>query len=163
MEWSAPEEQGISSSGILAYVSALEQARLSTHDIILMRNGRIVFEAYWEPFHRDFLHRMYSVSKSVTALAIGFLEQDGKLRLDDPIGMYFPEEISRQPDENMRRQTVRDTLLLKVQIIDRYMGVLHVQFRFREDRLGIFMTKTAEDFLNEYQGFADAWKQEQMF
>ena len=49
-----------------------------------------------------------------------------------------------------------DTLLLRVQIIDNYLGQLTAQFRFDGDKLGIFMTKTAEDFLNEYEGFAGA-------
>lgn len=112
MQYSTPEEQGISSEKILEYIKTLEKKRLTTHNVILMRHGKIVFESYWEPFHKDFLHRMYSVTKSVTSLAIGFLEQDGKIKLDDPIGMYFPEEIKGQKDENMHNQTIRHMLMM---------------------------------------------------
>ena len=110
MQCSTPEAQGISSVNLLKYLASLEKERLATHNVILMRHGKIIFEAYWEPFHKEFLHRMYSVTKSVTSLAVGFLEQDGKIRLDDPVGKYFPEEIKAQKDENMRRQTIRDML-----------------------------------------------------
>ena len=85
MNYTAPEKTGIKSSDIKRYVEALEKANLSTHDLIIMRRDHIIFEKYWKPFHKDFLHRMYSVTKSFTALAIGFCEQDGLLRLDDPI------------------------------------------------------------------------------
>ena len=45
-------------------------------------------------------------------------------------------------------------LFIKVQIIDTYFGVLNMNFGFTENKVGIFMNKLAEDFLNEYQGYA---------
>lgn len=112
MNYSTPEEQGIRSEQILNYILRLEESRLSTHDIILARHGHIIYEAYWEPFHKDFLHRMYSVSKCFVSLAIGFLLQEGKLSLDDPISKYFPEELKNQPDKNMQNQTIRHMLMM---------------------------------------------------
>lgn len=112
MQYSTPEEQGIRSEQILNYILKLEENRLSTHDILMMRHGKVIYEAYWEPFHKDFLHRMYSVSKSFVSLAIGFLEQEGKLSLDDAISKYFPEELKNQPDENMHKQTIRHMLMM---------------------------------------------------
>jgi 16S rRNA (uracil1498-N3)-methyltransferase len=48
-----------------------------------------------------------------------------------------------------------DQLIIKVQIIDDYFGNLNITAGFREDgKLGIFMKKTAEDFLQQYDGFA---------
>lgn len=49
------------------------------------------------------------------------------------------------------------TLWLKVQIIDEYFGNMDAVFTFSEDggKLSLTMTKTAEDFLNEYYGTAD--------
>ena len=92
MKYTTPEKMGISSSSIKRYLEALAKADLSTHDVIIARGGNIVFEKYWQPFDKDFLHRMYSVTKSFVSIAIGFLEQEGKLKLDDPIVKYFPEE-----------------------------------------------------------------------
>ena len=47
-------------------------------------------------------------------------------------------------------------LFSRVQIIDDYFGVLNMNFVFKdENTLGIFMNKTAEDFLATYQGYAD--------
>ena len=88
-----PEEVGISSVNIKKYIDALEEHQLSTHNVIMMRGENIFFEKYWEPFYPEFLHRMYSVTKSVVSLAIGFAEQDGLLELDDPIVKYFQKEV----------------------------------------------------------------------
>ena len=46
-------------------------------------------------------------------------------------------------------------LFIRVQIIDDYLGILNMTFGFKdENTLGIYMCKTAEDFLATYQGFA---------
>ena len=43
-------------------------------------------------------------------------------------------------------------ILLRVQIIDRYLGNMFARFTFKNGRASITMTKTAEAFLEEYQG-----------
>ena len=43
--------------------------------------------------------------------------------------------------------------LLTVYITDIYLGGLRISFAFKGDEIGIFMTKQAEWFLDEYEGF----------
>lgn len=112
IQYTSSEKVGISSGNIEKYLRILEQNKLATHSLILARGNQIFFEHYWEPFHKDFLHRMYSVSKSFVAIAIGFLEQDGVIQLDNPISKYFAEELKNQPDENMHNQTIRHMLMM---------------------------------------------------
>lgn len=112
MKFTTPEQVGIRSAAIESYLSHLEAGGLCTHDLILMRHGKIVFEHYWAPFHRDFLHRMYSVTKSFVSLAIGLLAGEGKIGLDDPIGKYFPEEAAASPCPNLPKQTIRQMLMM---------------------------------------------------
>ena len=107
MNYCVPEKCGVSTELIYKYINHLNDAGLSTHSVIIARGNNVIFEKYWEPFERDFLHRLYSVTKSFVAIAIGFLWQDGKINLDDPISVYFPEETAKNPDENIRKQTIR--------------------------------------------------------
>lgn len=107
-----PEQAGLHSGDILQYIKMLEREHLSIHDMIIARGNEVLFERYWEPFTPDFQHRMYSMTKSVVAIGIGFLEQDGKINLDDPIGKYFPEEIKQSRNEDLHRQTIRDMLIM---------------------------------------------------
>ena len=111
-KYTTPEKHGISSENIERFLKTLERRRLSTHDVIIMRGDDIVFENYWAPFNKDFLHRMYSVSKSVTSLAIGFAIQEGYLTLTDKICDLLPDKSEIQKDENMRDVTVRDMLMM---------------------------------------------------
>ncbi|MBR2883816.1 MAG: serine hydrolase [Clostridia bacterium] len=112
MKYITPESAGVKSENIEKYIEILKEQRLATHNIIMAKGDSIFFEKYWAPFHKDFLHRMYSVSKSFVAIAIGFLEQDGLISLDDKIIKYFPEESKNQTDENMRNQTIRHMLMM---------------------------------------------------
>ena len=112
MKYSTPEKMGLKSIYIQKYIETLEDARLITHNIIIARHGEIIYENYREPFGKNFLHRMYSVSKSFVSLAIGFLEQDGLIDLDAPVTKFFPDELKNQTDENMRNQTIRHMLMM---------------------------------------------------
>ena len=112
MTYSTPESVGISSRNIADYVKTLSDNGLCTHSLIIYRHGKIVFEKYWEPFDADFLHRMYSVTKSFVSVAVGLLASDGLIDLDAPMSRYFPEELKDQQDQNMRNQTVRHMLMM---------------------------------------------------
>ena len=59
MNYTTPERCGISSADIEAYIKVLEEKQLSTHSVIIAKGNDILFEKYWEPFNKDFLHRMY--------------------------------------------------------------------------------------------------------
>lgn len=132
------EKAGISSAKVKEYIELLEREGLSTHDIIIARRGEIAFETYWKPFHEKFNHRMYSITKSYVALAVGFAEQDGLLNLDDTMEKHFPDELKNQTDANMRNQTVRHMLMMSTCKLERWwFGARcddRVRFYFENDR-----------------------------
>ena len=111
--YTTPERKGISSESIKRYIKLLERRRIATHDMIIMRDGEVLFEKYWEPFNESFLHRMYSVTKSVLSIAVGFAIQEGYFALDSKIEDLLHDEMKKQEsDENMRELTVKDMLMM---------------------------------------------------
>ena len=137
-KFTTPEKKGISSANIERYIRKLEEKQLRTHDVIIMRGDEILFETYWEPFHKDFLHRMYSVSKSIVSLAVGFAIQEGYLSLDDEIKKFVPEEMALQDDENMQSLTVRNMLMMSTAKVEKGWFVARhpdrVRYYFENDR-----------------------------
>ena len=71
------------------FVSRLKRESVCMHGFILDVRGEVKATAYYSPFEEGKAHRMYSVSKSMTALAIGLLLDEGKISLDDRIADYF--------------------------------------------------------------------------
>ena len=111
-KYATPEQCGVSSKSIKKYVSLLEKYGLSTHNVIMARGDKIFFEQYWEPFNADFTHRLYSVTKSFVAIAVGFLIDEGKLSLDGKIVDYFKDDVPENVIKNVKDQTVRDMLMM---------------------------------------------------
>lgn len=108
-----PEQAGISSRAVAKFIRKLEERGLYTHGILLMRGNNIFAEGYWAPFTKDTIHRMYSQTKSFAGIAIGLLEEEGKLRLDDTLASYFPEKIHGELHPWLAEQTIRQTLLME--------------------------------------------------
>ena len=112
MNYKTPEQLGISSAHIKEYIDCLENYGLSTHNVIIARGDDVVFEKYWKPFGPDFLHRMYSVSKSFVSVAVGFAIQDGLLSVNDKMEDCFPDELADVDNELIRKQTVENMLMM---------------------------------------------------
>lgn len=108
-----PEQVGISSENVIKFIEKLEKRGARTHAILFMKGDKIFAEGYWKPFHKDFCHRMYSQTKSFVGIAIGLLEEEGKLSLDDTIASYFPEKIDGKISEYLQKQTIREMLMMK--------------------------------------------------
>ena len=70
---------------------------------LVARNGRNVDRraygfsdvARTSPMDVDAIFRIYSMTKTVVAVAVLILEEEGKLALDDPIGKYLPQFSGR--------------------------------------------------------------------
>lgn len=107
-----PEQAGLPSANVASFIRVLEDNGCVTHSLLLMRGDRIFAEHYWKPFHRDFLHRQYSQTKSFVGVAVGLLIEDGKLALDDTVISHFPEKLHGNVPENLAQQTVRDMLTM---------------------------------------------------
>lgn len=105
----SPESAGIPSAKVLRFIKALEEKGFAVHNILMSRGEKLFCECYYAPFHKDYLHRMYSVTKSFVSLAIGCLEEEGKLSLDDKLVKYFPE-YDYDKSSRLDTLTIRDML-----------------------------------------------------
>ena len=108
-----PEAAGISSKRVTEFIKKLEKRGAVSHGFLFMRGEKIFAEGYWKPFHKDFCHRQYSQTKSFVGVAIGLLEEEGKLSLDDKIVDYFPEKIDGEAQAYLKEQTIREMLMMK--------------------------------------------------
>ena len=109
----SPEKAGIPSKSIANFINTLNSYNINTHSIIMAKGNNIIAESYYEPFGKDILHRMYSVSKSFVAIAIGLAEQEGLLSLDDKFIDYFPEYQNENIDKKYQETTIRDMLTMR--------------------------------------------------
>ncbi len=109
---STPEAEGVSSSGILAFLEAVEQAKYELHSFMLVRHGRVIAEGWWSPYAPELNHTMYSMSKSFTSTAVGFAVAEGRLGVEDRVVSFFPDDLPTQVDQNLAALRVKDLLTM---------------------------------------------------
>ena len=111
-EMISPEAVGISSEGIRAFLKETERSGLELHRLMILRHGKCCTKITWAPYDENDMHPLYSLSKSVTATAIGFACQEGLLSLDEKIMDIFPEDAPENPSENLKACTVHHLLCM---------------------------------------------------
>lgn len=96
------EAQGMSSARLQRLHDYLRQATDANGYLgavsLVARNGRIVdWQAYGDrdlahgrPMTKDSIFRIYSMTKTVTSVAVMMLVEEGKLTLEDPLSRYLP-------------------------------------------------------------------------
>jgi len=85
-------EAGIDTAGINAFMGKLLEEHPYVESILIVRNGKLVFEEYlngWDPAR---IHRLQSVTKGFTSTLVGIAIEQGFIgSLDDPIRDYLPD------------------------------------------------------------------------
>lgn len=103
---------GVDTREILGFLDDVEAAGLELHDLMVWRDGAVVAEGWRWPYGADNRRMTHSMTKSITACAIGMLVDDGVLSLTDKVCHFFPE-IAVAPDSPTARMTVEDLLTMR--------------------------------------------------
>lgn len=107
---STPEQKGISSSDVLAFIDDVDSNVDTMNSFMLVRHGHVVAEAWWAPYDAETPHVLYSLSKSFTSTAVGLAIHEGKLTINDEVLRFFPEDVPAEPSANLKAMRVRDLL-----------------------------------------------------
>lgn len=84
-----PEAAGIRAAA-LEEAANWAEARQS-HALLVARDGKLLFERYWNGFNRDSRFSTASMMKAVMALAYGPAIAEGRIGLDHAVGRYLAE------------------------------------------------------------------------
>lgn len=109
---STPEQAGIPSQAISAFLDALKRDALEIHGFMVIRNGSVAAEGWWEPYSAELPHLIFSITKSFTSTAVGLAVQEGLLKVDDKVVAYFPDELPAEPSEHLLAMTIHDLLAM---------------------------------------------------
>jgi CubicO group peptidase (beta-lactamase class C family) len=66
--------------------------RYGTVAFVVIKDGKLLFESYWEDYSPQSLSNSFSMAKSIVSLAIGCAVDDGFITsIDQPVSDFFPE------------------------------------------------------------------------
>jgi len=98
-----PEEVGLASSRLARMRTVMNQyvteKKIPGAIGLIARRGKVAYaEAFGmadieagKPMRLDTIHRIYSMSKPITSVAVMMLYEEGKFQLNDPVANYLPE------------------------------------------------------------------------
>jgi CubicO group peptidase (beta-lactamase class C family) len=86
----SPPGQGSIDPAALDAAAKWAEANKSTA-LIVIHHGKVVLETYWNGTKPNELASGRALTRGMTPLLLGFPVAEGKLKLDDPIGLYIHE------------------------------------------------------------------------
>ncbi len=108
-----PEEVGLDSARIAAFLKELARDEtLNMHSLLILRNGAIVAEATFGEHSLHSWKQTYSACKSITALAVGMLVDDGLLSVSDKLTDLFDDKLTPLARLAVKDLTVRHLLTM---------------------------------------------------
>jgi CubicO group peptidase (beta-lactamase class C family) len=109
---STPEAEGVPSQAIVGFIQAADKNVDTFDSFMVLRHGKVIAEGWWKPHSAEEQHVLWSVSKSFTSTAVGLAIHEGKLKLDDNVLKFFPQDVPADASENLKAMTVRDLLTM---------------------------------------------------
>ena len=113
---SSPAEQGINPLLLdSAYIAASNLRFVDA--LVVIRNGYLVREEYYNGYRQDTPHQIYSDTKSFMSAMIGIALRDGFIEsLDKKIMDYFPDMVYAGMDPRFFNITIRHLLTMRMGI-----------------------------------------------
>ncbi len=108
----SPEEVGVSSAAIAGFVRDCEENGIENHSFMVIRHGKVAYEAWRTPYAADIPHTMYSVSKSILATAAGFAISEGLIKPDTKLIDVFPEYRPEKRDDALEAITLHTLMTM---------------------------------------------------
>lgn len=107
------DDAGIRQQPLAALVSRIRDNTFPrVYSVLLVKDGKLVFEEYFAGHHRYQFYEMHSVSKSVTSIIVGIAVDQGLIGVDDPVHTYFDDYRGLEWIDRPYEITIRDLLTM---------------------------------------------------
>ena len=93
LERITPAQAGLDPQCIINMMDRMEKEHINITSFMLLRHGKVLCEASYEPYDATQLRTVYSLSKTFTSMAVGIAAGEGKIDLDEKITDLFAAEI----------------------------------------------------------------------
>jgi CubicO group peptidase (beta-lactamase class C family) len=91
----------------------VEEQQVNLHSLLVVRNGYLVTEAYFQPYDQDTPHWIASVTQSVIGMLVGIAIDQGSIEgVGQPVLDFFPGRTIANQDADKEALTVEHLLSL---------------------------------------------------
>jgi CubicO group peptidase (beta-lactamase class C family) len=114
-EWQVadPETLGMDSEMLSALEPVIKSSYSNINGIVVVKNGYIAYERYYNDYEPDDVHHVTSVTKSIISALIGIAIDAGYINnVDQKVLDFFPEYVPNAADRQKREITIRHLLTM---------------------------------------------------
>ena len=116
-EWkyATPEEMGLDSSRLEDMVDDInsQPSNIQLDSVVIIKNGYLVFEEYFNEYTKDTPHIIYSCTKSIVSTIFGIAHENGVIpSLETRLLDIFPDRAPANMDKWKESITLRDLLMM---------------------------------------------------
>ena len=144
---SAPEAQGMDPAPLARMFERIDQSpRHDVHSVLIIRNGVIVAEKYYQSYTENSQNTVYSVTKSVTSALVGIAIEEGSIQgVDQPVSDFFPEALAVNPDPRKSAMTLEDLLTMRAGLEWQEGNPAYRSLYMSQDWVAFMLNKVLED------------------
>lgn len=111
-----PTDAGFCTDDLDSLSTFLEEK--NTKAFIILKDGKIVFEEYYNGFEQDSIWYWASAAKTLTGYLVGVAQEEGLLNLDDKTSDYLGEGWTSAPSDKEDLITIRHQLSMSTGLDD---------------------------------------------
>ena len=123
----SPEDAGVDSRELVRLSQWIRDQKLDVYSLLVVKDGKLIFERYGAGASRDSNYELYSVTKSVTSMVAGMLIGQGKVSLDDSVATTL---AAWRPD---LRADFADKRKVELRHVLSMSSGLHYDFKPKDD------------------------------
>ncbi|MEN6316369.1 MAG: serine hydrolase [Clostridiaceae bacterium] len=110
---STPEEQGMDSILLLKTDNIITNSPPDLNSVLVIRNGYIVYEKYYQGFNKDKVNNMKSCTKSIISTLIGIaIDKKYLSGIDQKLADFYPEYFENETDTNKKQISIKHLLTM---------------------------------------------------
>jgi CubicO group peptidase (beta-lactamase class C family) len=114
-EWpvAAPEEVGMDSNALAELLESIQAQGDAIDSVLVARDGRLVLDAYFDPFRAGLRHELRSCTKSVTSMLVGIAIGERFIPgVERPVVGFFPGRTIANLDGRKRAMRLENLLTM---------------------------------------------------
>ncbi len=93
------DSQQMNGDKLASIIADIPQNNPKLDGIVLIKNGKLIVDQYYNGYHADSLHKIWSITKLVSGTCIGIASDNNLLSIDDSIINYLEEFAPDNPSE----------------------------------------------------------------
>ena len=110
----APANRGLDEAALAGLRAQIEQELPFLDSLLIVKDGYLVYEEYFNGYDADRLHPVHSVTKSVMSALFGIAQADGSIpELDAKLGDALPDYFTGNQHDDKKDITLRHLLQMR--------------------------------------------------